>query len=431
MKSMEEVHERSVGRRDLLRLAALLPAVTIAGAQTRAAHGEPGSPTKASLRNAILLGDRFVLWQSSYGSTDLVKCPYRTPGQFNAYNLHPCGPATRALYRLYRYTGVEDYKAAADRYATYLMNCIYDPIKPYRNTTMLNGKERTLLSSAWMYGKALSPCYECFSVSNPNEDAYELKAYAIYRWLQEHRRSDSYYGVGYPWSHTVKQDAQFSCDLGELGDGLMGFYDVSHHKPALDDAIGLAQFFLTEYQEGSGRGVWSSKLGVWLVGPWPGSGAEHFQGQKFNETGWGWSAYICAHYLLRLRPHVDAKTRADIEDKCVKAMQWCYDACQFEDGALGMFGRDDKWVGMNAAAILLYLDLHEVKLVPADIDARYRPKVDRAWRWMLDNTGRDTMPPDGYIRVSGTTSKKPLENVFWLMTWTMEALLEGGKAFES
>jgi hypothetical protein len=348
---------------------------------------------------------------------------------FNAYHLHPCGPVVRALARLYRHTGVEEYKDSAGRYATYLMNCVYDPLTPYQNTIMLDGNRRTLMSSAWMYGKALSPAYEYFRLLNPDEDAYDLKAYATYRWLQRHRRPDSYFGVGYPWSRDTTQDAQFSCDLGEVGDGLMGFYDISHHKPALDDAIGLARFFLTEWREGSGAGVWSSKLGVWLVGPWPGSGAEHFEGQKFNEVGWGWSAYIDAHYLLRLRTHVDAATRMDIEGKCVKAFQWCFDACQFDDGALGMFGRDDKWVGMTAAAILLYLDLREAQIVPADIETRYRPKVNQSWSWLVANTGRDTMPPDGFIRVNGTTSKKPLENIFWMLTWTAEALLEGGVVF--
>lgn len=429
MTSTDSSYNRSLGRRKLLQLATLLPSIAAAQPQ-HSVTSQPGSPSRVSLRNATRLGDLFVLWQSSYGSTDLVKCPYRTPGPFNAYHLHPCGPVTRALSRLYRETGVEDYKAASDRYATFLMNCIYDPPTPLSNEVIVDGKKRTSLSSAWMYGKALSPCYEYFCLDNPNEDAYELKAYAIHRWLQRHRQPDSYFGVGYPWGHDTTQDAQFSCDLGEVGDGLMGLYDTNHYRPALDDAINLSRFFLTEWQEGSGRGVWSSKLGVWLVGPWPGSGGEHFLGQKHNETGWGWSAYIDAHYLLRLRPHVDEKTRADIEQKCVKAFQWCFDNCQFEDGAHGMFGRDDKWVGMNGAAILLYLDLREANLMPADIEARYISRVKKAWTWMVEHSGRDTMPPDGYIRVNGTTSKKPLENMFWLMAWTVEALLGGGKVFE-
>jgi hypothetical protein len=335
---------------------------------------------------------------------------------------------TRALYRLYDATGVSDYKVAADRYAVFLMNTLNSPYEPYTSKIMLDGKQRNLFSSSWMYGKALSPCYEWFCLHNPREDAFELKALAIHGWLQKHRRPDSYFGVGYPQGKIP--DAQFSCDLGEVGSGLVGYYLISKRPEALQDALGLAKFFLTDYEPGSGRGIWSPKLGVWLVGPWPGGGAEHFSTQSFSETGWGWSAYIDAEFLLRLRPYVkDEKLRALIDDHCLRALRWCFDVCQFDDGAHGMFGRDDKWVGMGAAALLLYLELKARDLVPADTEAVYRPRVEKSWRWLVDNTRRETFPADGYIRVTGTTSKKPLENLAWLMAWTTEALLEGSKVF--
>lgn len=412
-------------RRRFLRAAALGQGVWSLTTRLHAAPTETSSEEQA-LRNAAALGDRFLVWQSPYGGPDPVKCPYRTPGLFNAYHLHPCGPAARALYRLARHTGVNDYKRAADGYAVFLINAIHDPVTPYVNKIELNGTERNLLSSAWMFGKALSPCYEWFCLENPREDAWELKSYAIYRWLQRHRRADSYFGVGYPTGRAP--DAQFSCDLGEVGTGLMGFYAISKHQPALDDAIGLARFFLTEYEPGSGRGVWSSRLGVWLVGPQAGTGAEHFKGQNYTEVGWGWSAYIAAEYLLRLREHLnDVAMRKSIEEKCLSALRWCFDACQFEDGAHGMFGRDDKWVGMGAAAILLYVELHKAGLITPQWTETYGPRLKKSWQWLLANTGRDTFPPDGYIAVSGSTSKRPLENMFWLMSWTVEALLEGRK----
>ena len=332
------------------------------------------------------------------------------------------------LCRLYRDTGVTDYKAAADRYATFMINTLHEPLPPYDNKMMLNGNERQLLAASFLYGKGLSPCYEWFRLYNPREDAYELKAYTLHRWLQIHRRPDSYFGVGYPCD--TQPDCQFSCDLAELGYGLMGFYEVSHYGPALEDARGLAKFFLTEYQDGSGRGVWSSRLGTWLVGPWPGSHGEHFTGQNYNEVGWGWSAYLAAEYLLRLHQYTeDPQTRSSIEDKCVKSFRWCFDACQFEDGGHGMFGRDDKWVGMAAAAIMLYSELRQAKAMPADIEAAYRPRVDKTWRWLLENTSPENYPLDGYIRVNGSTTKKPLENLFWLMCFTVDALLEGRKIF--
>ncbi|MBV9083733.1 MAG: hypothetical protein JOZ62_13725, partial [Acidobacteriaceae bacterium] len=79
---------------------------------------------------------------------------------------------------------------------------------------------------------------------------------------------------------------------------------------------------------------------------------------------------------------------------------------------------------------LLYLDLRSAQVVPADVDAKYKTKVNSAWQWLIENTARDRLPPDGYIRVHGTTSKKPLENMFWMLAWTAEALIQGGTTFE-
>src|SRR5215510_16560331 len=111
------------------------------------------------LKNAIFLGDKFVRWQAPYGGPDPKKCPYRTPGKFDAYHLHGCGPMARALYRLYRATNNDKYKAAADGYALFLINALHDPPTPFTNTLVIDGAKRTSLSSSWMYGKALAPCY--------------------------------------------------------------------------------------------------------------------------------------------------------------------------------------------------------------------------------------------------------------------------------
>jgi len=427
-------HTPLLARRGFLG-ATLGGATLIAAAHGTVDAAEPGTDgtlrpkeIHPATRRAIDLGSQFLRWQSDAGGLDPVKCSYRTPGRFNAYHLHAFAPMVRALYRLYHETDSLEYKLAADRYAIFYMNCIHDPRVPYVNKAMLDGHERNLLSSAWMFGKALSPCYEQFRKHNPDEDAFELKAHAVFRWLQKHRRKDGYFGVGYPLGD--QPDAQFSCDLGEVGNGLVGFYSVSNHEPALTDAIGLAQYFLTEHADGSGRGVWSSPLGTWLVGPWPGTGAEHFSGQDFSRVGWGFSSWIVADFLLRLRPHLkDEAMRDQIAEKCVKALGWCYETCQFDDGAHGMFGRDDKWVGMGAAAVLLHALLKRENLLSPETTEAFDARLEKAWRWLMDHTSRETFPPDGYIKVAGTTSKKPLENLVWLMAWTVEALIEGSLLF--
>lgn len=414
---------RSLGRRGLLTGGALLSSAVAA------VRNASGRNVSQPLRNALKFGNLFALWQSPYGSSDPVKCPYRTPGSWNAYHLHLNGPAARALYRLYARTGVRGYKETADRYAVFMISTLYEPVEAYVDTEMLNGQYRHMFSAAFMYGKALSHCYECFRQFNPKEDGLELKAYAIYRWLQRHRRADSYFGVGYPGA--ASPDAQFTVDLGEVGAGLVGFYNASAHQPALDDALGLANFFLTDLREGSGRGVWSRELGAWVVGPWPGTGAEQFTNQQFNKSARGQAQLVPAEFLLSLRPHTqDPNLRAAIADKCVSAFRWCMDNCQFEDGAHGMFGRDDKWVGQTAMAVLLYTRLRADSLIPPEVEKVYHPKVNKSWRWLVDHTRPDNFPSDGYIRVSGATTKKPLENLVWHMAWTVEALIEGEKVFE-
>jgi hypothetical protein len=338
---------------------------------------------------------------------------------------------TRALYRLFDRTGISEFKGAADRYAVFQMNTVRDSGEPHSDEEALHGSWRNLLSRAWVYGKSLSPCYEGFRLHNPDEDAFDIKAYSIYRWLQKYRRPDSYFGIGYSsGSGTGAPDGQFSCDLGEVGYGLVGFYNVSRYRPALEDAIGLARYFLTEWKPGSGEGIWSSQLGMWLVGPWSGTGGEHFTGQLHDQSAWVWSAYVDGDYLLRLRGFVtDAALRVAIDDRAAQALRWCMDACQFEDGALGMFGRDDKWAGMAAASLLLYIALKRAGSLPEQVDRVYRPRVEKTWRWLVDNTHPGAYPNDGYIRVKGTTTKKPPENIVWAMAWTVEALVEGEAMF--
>jgi hypothetical protein len=376
-----------------------------------------------------MLGDRFVAWQSPYGATDLKKCPYRSPrGTATIAVVQGIGPQVRALYQLHKATGAEKYKHAADRYAVFVLSTVHDPPTPLLNQTVIGGKSVHTNSSAWVYGKSLSPCYEWFVANNPGEDLLNLKADSIYRWLQRHRRDDSYFGVGYP--NGKYEDAQFSCDLGEVGMGLIGFYKTSRKPEALADARGLAQYFLTENEPGSARGVWSSELGTWLVGPWPGGGAEHFTAQQYDKVGWGWSNLVVGEFLIELRKQTDDKALHErIDDCCIRAFRWCIDNCQFDDGAHGMFGRDDKWVGQTAAAILLYGKLVEVNVLPADVTREYGPKIVKAWRWMLAHTNPDTYPDDGYIKVSGQTTTKPPENLMWMMAWTVEALLVGEALF--
>jgi hypothetical protein len=86
---------------------------------------------------------------------------------------------------------------------------------------------------------------------------------------------------------------------------------------------------------------------------------------------------------------------------------------------------------MTAVPILLYASLRAHDEVPDDFEQRYRPKIEKSWRWLLRHTSPETFPQDGYVKVTGKTSKEPLENLVWLLAWTVEALLEGGRLFDA
>lgn len=62
--------------------------------------------------------------------------------------------------------------------------------------------------------------------------------------MQKHRRDEGYFGVGCPIGKNP--DAQFSCDLGEVGSGLVEFYQATRLPEVLRDAVGLAKYFLTD-----------------------------------------------------------------------------------------------------------------------------------------------------------------------------------------
>jgi hypothetical protein len=78
--------------------------------------------------------------------------------------------------------------------------------------------------------------------------------------------------------------------------------------------------------------------------------------------------------------------------------------------------------------VRLYALLREQNLIPPAIGPAYRAKIDKAWQWLLAHTSPETFPEDGYEKVTGRTTKKPLENLVWLMAWTIEALLDGARS---
>src|SRR5262245_55306217 len=133
-------------RRRLLASAALAGAAAAVARPARGADAVAPEP----LANATWLGEKLVAWQSPFGGPDPAKCPHRSKGKFSPRLLHGVGPSVRALCRLAEATGDERYGVAADRYATFFLATLHEPIEPYGNLLKVNGVERHLMSSAWV-----------------------------------------------------------------------------------------------------------------------------------------------------------------------------------------------------------------------------------------------------------------------------------------
>ena len=107
-------------------------------------------------------------------------------------------------------------------------------------------------------------------------------------------------------------------------------------------------------------------------------------------------------------------------------MRWQFDACQFDDGACGMRGRDDKWLGMTAGAILSLLRVRDAGFLDVATEAAYQPQAQAARRWLLEHLTVENIEAGGYFKMTGESEPRPPENQAWQLGWTLEALARMG-----
>ncbi len=150
------------------------------------------------------------------------------------------------------------------------------------------------------------------------------------------------------------KDAGWTNDLSMFGSGLVHAYEITRDPTILADAVSFAEYFVQPWRPNSlGKdgywqcGTWHEKLGSWVIGPSHYTGFESTDAYG-DEASWVFSTMTCVDFLTRLHRH---KPDPRYLDRCVKATQWTLRECQFEDGAVGMCGRDDKWLGFTADAV--------------------------------------------------------------------------------
>jgi hypothetical protein len=153
-------------------------------------------------------------------------------------------------------------------------------------------------------------------------------------------------------------------------------------------------------------------------------GIEHFRGKRSCDMGWGFSSVGTIEFLTQLAAATDKEEfRSSIADRCATSMKWQFDACQFDDGACGMHGRDDRWLGMTAGAMLSFLRVRDAGFLSEADAAPYRRKAEAARDWLLNHLTPEAIASGGYFPVTGQSEPRPPENLAWMLGWTLEALV--------
>ena len=359
--------------------------------------------------------DDFVTWQTEDGCISKERCPYFAPGYRPLFRYMEIPFMGRTLYRFYDITKEPRYKTAADKYMRFYMELICDLIP----------KERI----AYKFGMALEAA-ALYAKNNP----LEAQATATYvrlflKWLRQLKDPSlgSYFRCGYlPGVPGIEgaTDVGFSDDLCHVGRGLTRAYELLGEEEILSDLKNLSRYFLTDQKDGTQDGIWNPSLGTWAIGPWPDNNFEHMQDTFANRAGWVYSAYGDVEFLMDASVYYgDGALSEEIALRSKRSIRWIFENCFFEDGAVGMTGLDDKWLGLTAAAILGVVNLYRHHVLSQEELNWFRPYVQASWNFLLAYSG-ESMPEAGYMEVTGNTNPIPGDNVAWLLSWVAECLAQ-------
>jgi hypothetical protein len=365
------------------------------------------------------LAERFCKWQSPYGRPSLKQGGWVTPGPQISTQFHSPPFMAAALYAAYDALGEARYKACADRYVIAYLAAIREP---------LDGMQQDVHrpSYPFMYGMALA-AFGLFREHNQDEDWFDQKADAFVGWLEQFIWDEgSYFRNGYGNGDFGAVDCGFSEDNLNIGRGLVAQWERTDDERALNHAIRLAGYYATDLRAGTYDGVWSKDLGTWAISPTTISSFEHFEGRPGCEIGWGFTSAGAVEYLVKVIPHAPTELAVTLSDRCRQATAWFFDTCQFEDGAVGLGGRDDRWLGMTAGAVLTYLRAREARIL-GDDGFRLLPKARQARDWLLANSTDENFDKGGYLPTTAQSEPRPPENLAWMLSWTLIALLREGE----
>jgi hypothetical protein len=413
------MNARCRSRREFVHSCAALAGAAFLPTRLTAVAGGDALAQTPPLFKAVL--DEFVAETLPDGGVDREKSRWQKPGRGAAVgsDMFPGKIDPRysrfeaeALYRFGARSKREDYIRTADALVSYLPRSI----KPSHGTW-------AIANALELIGVRHTFHPQAVNATAPAADATRLVDYVRARKLNITTLDGvtfRHFPCGYGIAQFKSNDAGWTNDLSMFGSGLVHAYELTKDQSILEDAISFSEYFVQPWRpnalgdDGFWRcGTWHEKLGTWVIGP------SHFSGFEStdvhaDEAGWVFSTNTCIDFLSRLhRHHPDDR----YVDRCVRAAQWTFRECQFDDGAVGMCGRDDKWLGFTGAAITQVANVAKTLRPSDDRLAELRKHAESAMRYLTARLAQAKVDDHGVEWVKKTTSTDPLVNV--AMVWGM------------
>lgn len=313
------------------------------------------------------------------------------------------------LYRIGEMTGNTRYRSVANSHVRYVAKMIRED------------------HPTWAWGNALE-MIGLYHAYNPRDDGLVECARRVLAWAKKRsvkittREGVTFLhypcGYGFPYS----KDAGWTNDLSMFGSGIVWAHELTGDESYLEDAVSFAEYFVQPWRsDGLGDdgywhcGTWRDDTGSWVIGPAHYTGFESTDVYA-DQSSWVISMVTCVDFLTRLhRVHPDARYL----DRCLRAAKWTFSNCQFEDGAVGLCGRDDKWLGLTGDSItqvaMLRLFAGETELYSELLEG-----AKRAFSYLAKELPSAKISDHGVKWVTHKTSTDPLVNVG--MLWVSAVL---------
>jgi len=354
------------------------------------------------------------------GGIDVEKSRWQKPGRGSGPepdkpDLRYMRALAEALYRADALTNNATYREVANAQARFTAQFVRDTLQ------------------TWLMGVAMETVGFFHRFNEADSELIEA-VQRIVGWARRRRREvTTVDGVTYrhfPCGYACLKeadDAGWTNDLSIFGSGLVWAYEVTGDRSILEDAVSYAEYFVQPWRSGSlgddglwHAGTWHEDLGTWVIGPLHYGGFESTDAYG-DEASWVFSTFSCIDYLTRLYRH---EPDPSFLDRCLKAAEWTFRECQFDDGAVGICGRDDKWLGTTGYAISQVAAIERAAGGRAELQP-LREAASRSYDYLRGRLPDASLDDHGVGWVNRTTLADPMVNVGWLWLAAVIGLLDG------